>query len=77
MGLRFVEKGDVVIKKTDYDVLRKVHGLSVDSVTMLNNAMGPEKDNPFRDGFIAKANDNAKKTVRFLDVLMSHVEGAK
>lgn len=77
MGLRFIEKGDYILKRQDYEILKKVRNLSVDSVSVLNNALGPEKENPFREGFISKANDDTKKAVRFLDVLMEHLEGAK
>ena len=79
MGLRIVGKGDHVIKKKDYEMLSKcLSGLSMhttNAVSALENANGPSKGSPFRDGVYVFAEIESKKAREFLEVLKKTMEG--
>lgn len=80
MGLRFVEKGDYVIKAKDYEVLRKycfsAKCAANDTSALLANANGANKESPFREGLFAEAERKASKSKTFIDVLCETLERA-
>ena len=79
MGLRIVGKGDYILRQKDYEIIKKsLSGLSMHStnaVSALENANGPSKDSPFRDGVYVFAEVECKKASGFLDVLKKTIEG--
>lgn len=80
MGLRYIGKGDIVIRKQDFDRIRR-YGYGAKSsadgvVAIIENANGPSKDSPFREGLLCQACKDAAKTVCFLDTLIKVLDGA-
>lgn len=79
MGLRIVGKGDYILRQKDYETIKKsLAGLSMHNtnvVSALENANGPSKDSPFRDGVYAFAEVESKKAKEFLEVLKKTMEG--
>lgn len=81
MGFCFVGKGDVVLKKETFDQIKRYgYGArsSADSaVTMIENANGPSKDSPFREGLLCQAHKDVSKAYSFMDALINVLDGAK
>lgn len=79
MGLRIVGKGDYVLKRKDYETIKKsVVGLSMhtsNTVSALESANGSSKGSQFQDGFYAFAETESKKAKEFLEILKKTMEG--
>lgn len=73
MGLQFIEKGAYILKPKEIEILKKAYGSSGNVVSELENANGASKDSPFRDGLYAHSEKEARKTERFLDVLIKNI----
>ena len=73
MGIRIIGEGDIVLKKSDVEIMRKNLASARKSVSNvaaeLENGNGPSRDSQFQIGLYMHAEGEAKKAERFLDVI--------
>lgn len=77
MGLKFVEKGSVILTPNQIETIKKSKAYMDCAVSAIHNANGPSKDSQFRDALCFQAEKDANKAVKFLDVLITQMDRAK